>query len=979
MTPSQAKDSRDSVAKFIYGRLFDWIVQRVNKSMSKASPNQKSIGILDIFGFEIFKQNSFEQLCINFTNEMLQQHFNQHTFKLEEDVYKKEGIRFSHVEFVDNKPMIDLIMKKPKGVLPLLDEEERLPSKSDAGFLQKLKTKQKSNEKFKVNIKKPTLFVIKHYAGPVKYDSIGFLEKNRDKLSPDLIDLLNSTAHPLMQVLFPSSDTKTSSSSKTSLGSQFIKQLKSLMMTLNATEPHYIRCVKPNEDKMPGKFVSRNCMEQLTYSGVFEAVSIRKQGFPFRLPYQKFVDHYKCINNSGNDAKETCLNIMNELKLDMTNVQMGHTQVFYRADEYKKLELIRGIKVMNIEINRNLQALVDKNVNSLSKEQREEHMYDLAKGVRQADEFRITTSIADQARRLLERFIEQRMDPDTKRELKDALRTVDQAALEKVIFKCNENGYRTEDYRACVQLLEQVVDCEAAMKRAREELDEDFLKRALAMAAEFNYRSGSQPTTQDLLDKVVSAQTQLQTAIASKDHNVLTSAVQFCQSFNFSIPLVKSASDLLARVLELRSQLTAAINSVTSAALTSAVAAAADLSYEDDLVYSAQVLAARVHRVETESLLAADTMDEAHIRAVVSASVEINFHTDYIDWFIRLVQGEHRDLLAAMYKRAVERSDHDRAIRLAVLQKDLSSAQDQKKTWNTHLSLRDPTEWASSRYKGLGGSIGCEERSKRMKTWQKETIHSALTVLSSDPAKQKVLKKLVKTAFLSIQVHMADSGKTDKAPADKLLAVLQSALAQPDIRLELYLHVFKMLTPGHTPETSVFPTAQGIEKVWEILALYLNVFPPPPSIEGYLDVLVRDPKYSVQSQKWRCAGLIRRIMYHGDSKTCPSAAQLADLPSFLRSQNLSKFDEVKVLNPSYTDLLTAYQPYVGAQAAQPEQKRRGHARVQSVNRAPTRPPPVKPAPVARNPWKAYRDESSGNDYYYNEDTGETTWTKPEGL
>eukprot|EP00463_Aulacantha_scolymantha_P003672 TRINITY_DN4550_c0_g1_i1.p1 TRINITY_DN4550_c0_g1~~TRINITY_DN4550_c0_g1_i1.p1 ORF type:complete len:181 (-),score=15.13 TRINITY_DN4550_c0_g1_i1:28-570(-) len=163
----------------------------------------KTVGILDIFGFEIFKHNSFEQLCINFTNEMLQQHFNNQTFKLEEQVYKREGIKFDHIKFIDNQPMIELIRKRPVGVLPLLDEELVVPKGTDKTFIDKLVGKQSSNKTFKRCLKNPDFFIIRHYAGEVTYDSHGFLDKNRDTLTQDLLECVQESKMSLMQALFP--------------------------------------------------------------------------------------------------------------------------------------------------------------------------------------------------------------------------------------------------------------------------------------------------------------------------------------------------------------------------------------------------------------------------------------------------------------------------------------------------------------------------------------------------------------------------------------------------------------------------------------------------------------------------------------------------------------------------------------------------------------------------------------------------------
>jgi myosin heavy subunit len=1041
MDVAGAIDSRDSLAKFIYGRLFDWIVQRVNKSMGTAPKGCNYIGILDIFGFEIFKKNSFEQLCINYTNEMLQQHFNKHTFKLEEAMYKREGIRFSHVDFVDNQPMIELITKKPNGVLRLLDEELKVPRASDATFIQKLKLAQKKNKKFEKVLKNPNQFYILHYAGKVKYDTAGFLEKNRDTLSPDLLDMLATTQHPLLQILFPASEAGATTSQKKSLGAQFSGQLDRLMSTLDATEPHYIRCIKPNNEKAPRTFTSKNCMEQLTYSGVFEAVSIRKQGYPFRLEHKTFVDHYGVILNQGNDIKSKCLNIIKELKLNMENVQMGSSKVFYRADEFKKLELIRGIKVMTIKINDNLTRLVRTNTNGMAKGPLDAFLVDLARGVRQADEFRITTKVADDARALLEHHIEQRMDPETKRELQNAQRTKELADLEAVLFKCNQHGYRTSDTRACTALLEKVTDAEAAMKVGRSELDAAILERALGMAADFDYTGGTVAETQELLDNVTNANEQLTAALASKDHEDLQTVLEFCASFGYSTSTVRSASDLLNSVLRVRRELVRAIEQVSRDMLDNSVASAEDLGYDSDLVQTARVLQARVWRIDEETSAAFETMEEEHVRAVVAAAGEIGMRTEFLDSWTEMVNGDYGVFLAAQYAKAHELKDADRAIRIAIKQKDHFNTTPEAKqfanVWN-YPAVRTDIEWASARFLGLGAHFGTEKRALRMKVWQADTIHAVLTNMSASEERLKIIQKEALKVFKALQVHMGD--KTDKKAADNLSAALQLCLSSPEIRNEAFLHIFKMITTG-LDEKNPQPTAEKVDKAWEIMALYLCVFPPDTALENYLESQFRNSKNSANAQRWRCDGLLRRRVYHQQVVAVPTPAQLLDVPGFIRSQDLTKFDDPPVTDPSYADLLEEFQPFEGAAPARgrggkkkntppvvSSRPKTGGAKKTSAKKKsggkksgppalagakkksgppalatssksksspkktaakkktggkPSRPVPKRPAarkPKPKpSPWKPILDEESGDTYYWNEETDAVTWDKPAGL
>ena len=346
-----ASDNRNSFAKKIYSHLFDWIVVKVNQGMAppKGAVRTGQINVLDIFGFEIFEVNSFEQLCINFCNEKLQQHFNQHTFKLEEQLYRREQIKFDHVEFIDNQPVLDLIELKPKGILVALDEEIKVPRGSDTTFLNKINKHHAASPHFKEVRTSKSEFVVIHYAGEVLYDSYSFLEKNKDTLTQDLFDLISSSRSSFLKSLFPDIN-MSGSDRKVSLGFQFRKQLDELMKTLNQTEPHYIRCVKPNDDKLAGVFRGLMCLQQLRYAGVFEAVKIRQQGYPFRYTHEDFVKRYGFMrpevaaSNKGNH-KACCGALLKSLKGDFTAVQIGNTKTLYRAGEHRQFELLRNLAV----------------------------------------------------------------------------------------------------------------------------------------------------------------------------------------------------------------------------------------------------------------------------------------------------------------------------------------------------------------------------------------------------------------------------------------------------------------------------------------------------------------------------------------------------------------------------------------------------------------------------------------------------------
>ena len=353
LNPTDARDGCDSLAKGIYGRLFDYLVLRINDSLK--GDTGKFIGILDIFGFEIFENNSFEQLCINFANEKLQQQFNRTTFKEEEALYQAEGIKFQHIEFIDNQIVLDLIEKKPMGILLMLDEESLVPEGTNTKFMNKIESNNVKNPKFLTDkhrkLENSLAFEIDHYAGIVKYDSRQFMEKNKDTLFADMYSVCADSKDGLTAGLFPDASARRQLKS---LSFQFRGQLNDLMNSLYETESRYIRCVKPNNKQSADQFEASLVLEQLRYSGVFEAVSIRKQGYPFRMTYRQFACRYKCINTdykykaSRKDDKAICKELMEKSAQDFSEVQFGKTRVLYRAKEHRNLKLLRNLALETI-------------------------------------------------------------------------------------------------------------------------------------------------------------------------------------------------------------------------------------------------------------------------------------------------------------------------------------------------------------------------------------------------------------------------------------------------------------------------------------------------------------------------------------------------------------------------------------------------------------------------------------------------------
>ncbi|XP_024988349.1 myosin-12-like isoform X1 [Cynara cardunculus var. scolymus] len=343
LDPASAALSRDALAKTVYSRLFDWIVDKINNSIGQ-DPNAKSIiGVLDIYGFESFKINSFEQLCINLTNEKLQQHFNQHVFKMEQEEYTKEEINWSYVEFVDNQDVLDLIEKKPGGIIALLDEACMFPKATHETFAQRMYQSYKAHKRFSKPKLSRTNFTINHYAGDVTYQADHFLDKNKDYVIAEHQALLDASKCPFVANLFPSLAEETSKQSKfSSIGTRFKQQLQSLMETLSTTEPHYIRCVKPNTVLKPGIFENDNVLNQLRCGGVLEAIRISCAGYPTKRAFVEFLERFGMLAPEvlhGCDEKSACAAICD--RFGLKGYQIGKSKVFLRAGQMAELDARR--------------------------------------------------------------------------------------------------------------------------------------------------------------------------------------------------------------------------------------------------------------------------------------------------------------------------------------------------------------------------------------------------------------------------------------------------------------------------------------------------------------------------------------------------------------------------------------------------------------------------------------------------------------
>ncbi|XP_069815195.1 myosin-IIIa isoform X2 [Dendropsophus ebraccatus] len=382
-TVEKAADVRDAMSKALYGRLFSWIVNRINallKPSSELSEEEAgySIGILDIFGFENFKKNSFEQLCINIANEQIQFYFNQHIFAWEQNEYLNEDVDARVIEYEDNRPLLDMFLQKPMGLLSLLDEEIKFPRATDQTLVEKFEDNLKS--KYFWRPKRVDLtFGIHHYAGKVLYNAAGFLEKNRDTLPADIVLLLRSSENNLIRILVTNPLTKTgnlahtktkarinsqtlimpktASRSKSEFGdarhprettnmktqtvaSYFRYSLMDLLSKMVAGQPHFVRCIKPNNDRLPSKFDREKVLVQLRYTGILETARIRQLGYSHRILFANFIKRYYLICfQSFEDtpvSPECCASILE--KANLHHWVLGKTKVFLKYYHVEQLD-----------------------------------------------------------------------------------------------------------------------------------------------------------------------------------------------------------------------------------------------------------------------------------------------------------------------------------------------------------------------------------------------------------------------------------------------------------------------------------------------------------------------------------------------------------------------------------------------------------------------------------------------------------------
>uniref|UniRef100_A0A8D3ECM3 Myosin, heavy chain 10, non-muscle n=1 Tax=Scophthalmus maximus TaxID=52904 RepID=A0A8D3ECM3_SCOMX len=379
-TKEQADFAVEALAKATYERLFRWLVHRINKALDRTKRQGASfIGILDIAGFEIFQLNSFEQMCINYTNEKLQQLFNHTMFILEQEEYQREGIEWSFIDFgLDLQPCIDLIERpaNPPGVLALLDEECWFPKATDKTFVEKLIQEQGTHPKFQKprQLKDKADFCILHYAGKVDYKADEWLMKNMDPLNDNVATLLHQSTDKFVAELWKDVDRivgldqvagmnetafgatyKTKKGMFRTVGQLYKESLTKLMATLRNTNPNFVRCIIPNHEKRAGKLEPHLVLDQLRCNGVLEGIRICRQGFPNRIVFQEFRQRYEILTPNAipkgfMDGKQACERMIQALELDPNLFRIGQSKIFFRTGVLAHLEEERDLKITDIII-----------------------------------------------------------------------------------------------------------------------------------------------------------------------------------------------------------------------------------------------------------------------------------------------------------------------------------------------------------------------------------------------------------------------------------------------------------------------------------------------------------------------------------------------------------------------------------------------------------------------------------------------------
>jgi len=788
LDPDAARAGCDSISKGVYSRLFDWLVGRCNKALT-GDTSGKFVGVLDIFGFEIFDVNSFEQLCINYCNEKLQQLFNIETFQDEEKLYVDEGIKFDPIKFIDSDPVLQMIEKGPDGILPALDDECKLPEGDDFKYMAKIEQNFSSHPNFKTDkhrkLNNQLAFEIVHYAGVVNYTTTDFMMKNKDTFFQDAYDTLGTSNNALTKGLFPALDLRLQVKS---LSSVFRSQLSVLMQKLRETSTRYVRCIKPNETMSPLLFDAPLVMRQLRYSGVFEAVAIRKQGFPFRFKYEVFVLRFKTINPDHNytqtDPKKVTQEIFDaspNFKDLKQEVVFGNTMCLYRAPVYKLLKLLRNLalEVIIPRVQGILRGSIARAMRKYIKNAENELQAALATKTDIAKMKTSLTTIDGHLKTIGKRLFPQ-YRPRFEKEVKDQIALLqmwldEEAKLDKVLDtdpNKNFKGY-TEQKAACEKL-------DHIPKTASQTEKYDKLVHLLANC------------------EVQKLDSKCQDARKKMDRAAMEECLEKAKEWGHS----SAAVDEIKRVL--------ALSEIPFTELE--IIAAVEMGDKDRAV-KCRLKLWEHFKYDDKCIKARKEMNKAEMETWLAKAKEIPHTNEHIAELDRVLKLSEKEYLKLEQVAGEEMGDTKRVRRCKgrLYEIEMNEVPDSYAKWQGWSGLKSGDDYAKGKW---FGKAACRDA---MLTSEKVVINSSMT-----PSEDPQFKKQAKDMFKGILAYCGL--KKDPRGEDNAIHETFAIAAQNDaLKNELYCQLFKAATSD--PKGKVPQEANA--KALNLLACNMYLWMPP--------------------------------------------------------------------------------------------------------------------------------------------------------
>lgn len=887
----QAIETQEGLGKAAYSRVFDWVVDRLNISVAPPTPEKNAIGVLDIFGFEIFETNSFEQLCINLANEKLQSHFNDHIFKMELKVYEQEGLDVSGITFADNQPCLDMIEKKPNGIFPMIDEECVVPKGTDTTLLNKLQDTHRKNPFFgKAPKGTKSIFVVNHYAGGVSYDVLNFLEKNRDMLQPDIQAFMAESKDSFVADMFPAP--KQTRGRAPTLGGQFRASLQELYDKLNSTDPHFIKCLKTNQVKKAGVFEGEYCLRQITYLGLLEVVNIRRQGFPVRRDVPNFMSRYKVLDDSCADPKALLG------KIGMAGKwQMGKTMVFMKDEQFLALETLRGLRLEKSVVC--IQAFL-KGEFARQCWKKYSEGYLLAQQVTRGffgRKLRKDLKTLLDARKGLEDAIgaaEPRWPPTPDRAPIDAAvkagsglgpvhgvdgteelvtkgkELLERIKLEEPVFNQLEKAMESKDEA-------EVTDALAAAKEIKFEHDlvtkgEAFLKdekdkreNAKRAQEEEEARMGAEAAAAAKAERLAACKTAVQEAIDMSEDNLmdkrkaLNAATSRADEMQLDDAIVQEAKDLLEKVgakLTAQRKIDEGVEDADAEALKAAIAKGEELGLPEDKITAA--------KLELEKIEAAAEFDEA-------------------------IDGKDQARKDAAYERCkaagldVEKPEKGKKPRkMTAAQKGTRKGQQQLledialMPYGARLAEMESV-FILEKFHNLRRLADDEELEYRKTDLERPLCKYDL----GDAEKTNEMETKAKATFSNMLGYMGE--KYHQYPELLASQIIQDGLDNEVLRDEIYLQVVMQIMKNSTP---------SLKRCWQLMTMLVKTFPPSKDLHPFLEVFFYHATHGekntccLKKQKEKdaiiqiaqvCLRKLDTIVANGAKETAPSEEEIKAL------------------------------------------------------------------------------------------------------